>query len=79
MSPHILSRVPILGRFVDERFLDYRRRSSSAAGIVAALVAVGLFEYRYFHDHFISWDLLAVAVSMVIVKMSMMVWFRANG
>jgi hypothetical protein len=79
MSPHILSRVPILGKFVDERFLDYRRRSSSAAGIVAALVAVGLFEYRYFHDHFISWDLLAVAVSMVIVKMSMMVWFRANG
>lgn len=79
MSPHILSRVPILGRFVDERFLDYRRRSSSAAGIVAALVAVGLFEFRYFHDHFISWDLLAVAVSMVIVKMSMMIWFRLNG
>jgi hypothetical protein len=79
MSPHILSRVPILGKFVDERFLEYRRRSSSAAGIAAALVAVGLFEYRYFHDHFISWDLLAVALSMVIVKMSMMIWFRFKG
>jgi hypothetical protein len=79
MSPHILSRIPILGKFVDERFLEYRRRSTSAAGIVAALVAVGLFEYRWFHDHLISWDLLAVALSMVIVKLSMMIWFRCNG
>ncbi|MFZ1940529.1 MAG: hypothetical protein ACLPZY_05200 [Terracidiphilus sp.] len=79
MTHPILSRVPILGKYVDERFLDYRRRSTSLAGIFAALVAVGLFEYRYFHDHFISWDLLAVAFTMVVVKMTMMVWYRVNG
>jgi hypothetical protein len=79
MTHPILSRIPILGKYVDERFLEYRRRSSSLAGIAGALVAVGLFEYRYFHDHFISWDLLAVAFAMVVVKMAMMVWYRMNG
>jgi hypothetical protein len=79
MTHPILSRIPILGKYVDERFLEYRRRSTALAGIAGALVAVALFEYRYFHDHFISWDLLAVALSMVLVKMTMMVWYRMNG
>ena len=79
MTHPFLSRIPVLGKYVDERFLDYRRRSTSLAGIFATLVAVGLFEYRYFHDHFWSWDLLAVAITMVIVKMTMMVWYRVNG
>ena len=79
MTHPILSRIPILGKYVDERFLEYRRRSTALAGIAGALVAVGLFEYHYFHDHFISWDLLAVALSMVLVKMTMMVWYRMNG
>jgi hypothetical protein len=79
MTHPVLSRIPLFGKFVDERFLEHRRRSTSMAGIVAALVAVGLFEFRCFHDHFISWDLLAVAFSMVLVKLSMMVWYRFNG
>lgn len=78
MTP-VLSRIPILGKLVDERFLEHRRRSTSVGGIVAVFVAVGLFEYHYFHDHFISWDLIAVAFSMVMVKMLMMVWYRFNG
>jgi membrane protein YdbS with pleckstrin-like domain len=76
VNPHILSKVPILGKFVDERFLEHRRRSTSIAGIIACLVAVGIFEYRFFFNHFWSWDLLAVAVSMVVVKMSLMIWYR---
>jgi len=79
MTHPVLSRIPYFGKFVDERFLEHRRRSTSAAGIAGALVAVGLFEFRYFHDHYISWDLVAVAFSMVIVKLSMMVWYRFNG
>jgi len=62
-------------KWVDERFLDHRRRSTSAAGIAGVIVAVGLFEYRYFVDHIWSWDLFAVAVSMVIVKLVLMVWY----
>jgi len=79
MTHPVLSRIPFFGKFVDERFLEYRRRSTSLAGIVGALVAVALFEYRLLHDHVISWDLLAVAMTMVVVKMTMMVWYRFNG
>ena len=68
MTHPVLSRVPILRQFVDERFLDHRRRSTSIAGIVAALVAVVLFEYRFFHNHVMSWDLLAVALTFVSSK-----------
>jgi hypothetical protein len=78
MTHPILSRIPILGKFVDERFLDHRRRSSSIAGIAAAVLAVALFEYRFFFDHIWSWDLLAVALTFVVLKMSLFTWFRFN-
>ena len=65
----------ILGKVIDERFLDHRRRSTSAGGIAGALVAVGLFEYRYFVRHVWSWDLLAVVITMVVVKLALMAWY----
>ena len=76
MTHPVLSRIPILGKFVDERFLEHRRRSSSIAGILAALLAIVLFELRFFWDHVWSWDLLAVALTFVVVKMSLFAWFR---
>ena len=76
MSHPILSRVPILGPFVDERFLEHRRRSSSFAGIVAACLAIVLFEYRFIWDHIWSWDLLSIALTFVAIKLSMMLWYR---
>ena len=78
MTHPILSRIPILGKFVDERFLDHRRRSTSVAGIAAAILAVVLFEYRFFFDHIWSWDLLAIALTFVVLKMSLFTWFRFN-
>lgn len=75
---HPLSRVPFLGKFVDERFLEHRRRSTSVAGITGALIAVAIFEWRLFHDHAIHWDLLSIVVAMVVVKMAMMLWYRFN-
>lgn len=68
-------RIPILGTVVDERFLTYRLRSSSVSGIVGALVAIGLFEYKLFMRHIWSWELLSVVGAMVVVKLSMMAWF----
>jgi hypothetical protein len=65
----------ILGRTVDERFLEHRRRSTSVAGIVGAILSVVLFEYRYFVNHVWSWDLLAVALTFVLIKMGMMTWY----
>jgi hypothetical protein len=68
-------RIPILGRAIDERFLNHRLRSTSLGGIVGTITAVGLFEYRYFHDHLVSWDLLAVALTFVGVKLAVMCWY----
>jgi hypothetical protein len=64
-----------LGKVVDERFLEHRRRSTSAAGMVGAVVAIGLFEYRLLVDHVWSWDLLAVGIAMVTVKLALMAWY----
>jgi hypothetical protein len=78
MTHPILSRIPILGKFVDERFLEHRRRSSSIAGIATTLLALGLFEYRFFHDHLWSWDLFAIVLAFIVLKMSLFTWYRIN-
>ena len=69
-------RLPLLGFAVDERFLTHRLRSTSTAGIVGVFVAMGLFAWHLYADHFWSWDLLAVGITMVTVKMGLMVWYR---
>lgn len=66
---------PILKRIVDERFLEHRRRSTSLGGIISTLLAVGIFEYRYFAHGIWSWDLLAVAATFVGVKLAAMAWY----
>jgi hypothetical protein len=76
MKPPILSRVPILRGFVDERFLEHRRRSSSVAGIIGGCLAICLWYYRYVFNHIWSWDLFAIAATIVAIKMTMMVWYR---
>jgi hypothetical protein len=78
MTHPILNRIPILRTFVDERFLEHRRRASSIAGIISALVAIGLFEYRLLFNNIWSWDLLSVALIFVVIKMSMFLWYRFN-
>ena len=60
---------------IDERFLTHRRRSTSIAGITGGYVAVLLFAYRFYINHVWSWDLLAVAVTIAAVKVSLMIWF----
>jgi hypothetical protein len=73
---HPLSRIPFLGQFVDERFLEHRRRSTSVAGLAGALVAAAVLEYKIFAKGVISWDLLAVLGTMVAVKMTLMIWYK---
>ncbi len=67
-------RIPVLGIRVDERFLNHRRRSTSVAGIASACLALVLFEYHYFVDHVWSWDLLAVGVTFVTIKLAVLGW-----
>jgi hypothetical protein len=62
--------------FVDERFLDHRRRASSAAGIACAVLALLLAFYRWYHDHVISADLLAIVGTFLVVKYALFFWYR---
>ena len=68
--------IRILGKEIDERFLMHRLKSTSLAGISGGLVAIGLWSYRYYIDHVWSWDLFAVAVTIVGVKVAAMIWYR---
>jgi|RhiMetdeSRZDD1v2_1073273.scaffolds.fasta_scaffold551453_2 hypothetical protein len=68
--------IPFLGAAIDERFLEHRRRSTSLAGIIGGTVAVGLFAYHFYVDHVWSWDLFTVAITIVVVKVTMLVWYR---
>jgi membrane protein YdbS with pleckstrin-like domain len=68
--------IPGLGKRIDERFVTHRLQATRIAGVSGVVVAVGLFEYRYFFQHIWSWDLLAVAVTVVVVKMGLMVWYH---
>ena len=72
-------RIPIIGTQIDERFLNHRLRSTSMAGVAGGVVALGLFAYRYYHDHYWSWDLLAVGVTIVAVKLAVLAWYRLTG
>jgi hypothetical protein len=76
MSHPVLNRIPVLNKFVDERFLEHRRRSSSAAGIIAACLAIALFEYRLLANHSWDWGLLSVGLTFVVTKLGMMTWYR---
>jgi hypothetical protein len=67
--------VSFFPRAIDERFLTHRRRSTSIAGIAGGSVAILLFAYRYYINHVWSWDLLGVATTIVVVKVSLMAWY----
>jgi hypothetical protein len=67
--------IPILGRAIDERFLKHRLKSTSLAGIIGGVFASLLFAYRFYVNHVWSWDLFAVAVTIVGVKMTVMTWY----
>ena len=65
-----------LSKVVDERFLNHRLRSTSIAGVSGGVLAMVLFAYDNFFDHVWRWDLLAVGITMALVKWSLMAWYR---
>ena len=62
----------------DERFLTHRLRSTSIAGVAGGILATVLWFYRYVFDHRWSWELLAIPVTMAIVKQGLMLWYRVK-
>ena len=67
---------PVPFRKPDERFLMHRLKSTSLAGVIGGLCATGLFAWRFYVDHVWSWDLFAIAATMVAVKIAVMIWYR---
>jgi hypothetical protein len=72
------ANLPILGRSVDERFLNHRLRATSLAGIAGGAVAILLFGYRFYVNHLWSWDLFVVIATILGVKLSVMAWSLLN-
>ena len=68
----------IFPKALDERFFAYRLRSTSIAGMIGTTVAMGLFAYHSYFDHFWSWDLLTVGLTFVGVKLAVMAWYFLN-
>jgi hypothetical protein len=68
--------IPIVNRLVDERFLTHRLRSTSVAGVTSGLLGICLFAWRYYHDHIWSWDLLALTFTFIVVKLTLLAWYR---
>lgn len=65
-----------LPAFVDERFLKHRLRATSNAGIASAVLALVLFMYHFYHDHVVRWELLAVGLLFVVMKYTLLLWYR---
>ncbi len=64
-----------LSKILDERFFVHRRRSTSTAGIASAVLALLLFYYRFLWRHVWDWNLLAVGLTFVVIKLSLMCWY----
>ena len=67
-----------LRRFLDERFWEHRRRSTSIAGVSSAAFALLLFEYYVLFGDGPRWDLFAVGLVFVVVKIGLMVRFSLS-
>ena len=63
-------------KLIDERCLMHRLRATSMAGVIASTVATLLWFYRFVVDHRFSWDLLAIPLTMIAVKWTLMLYYR---
>ena len=66
-------RIWLLDKVLDERFLTHRLRSTSYGGQAGAVVAAGLLAWRYYVDHRWNWELFAVLLAIVVVKIAVLV------
>ncbi len=62
-------------KILDERFFAHRQRSTSIAGVTVVIVSLLAFEYRVVFKHAWSWDLFAVVLGFVVIKMSLMIYY----
>jgi hypothetical protein len=61
---------------VDERFLLHRYKSTSHAGILAALLMATWFWYDWVANGVKRYDFLTVLCSMAVFKILFMTWYH---
>jgi hypothetical protein len=54
----------------------HRLRSTSTAGIIGAVMATLLFAWHYYVDHVWNWELLSIGLTVVVIKLSLLLWYR---
>ena len=63
---------------LDERFILHRYKSTSHAGVAAAIALGAWFLYEFHVEDVIRWDLLSILGIMALVKIGCMIWYRAR-
>lgn len=66
----------ILGIEIDERLLTHRQRSTSVAGMATAALSLLLFAWHFYIRHEVRWELFALGLFFVVIKLSLMIWYR---
>ncbi len=60
----------------DERFIMHRYRSSRVALIVMVAMMAVWFEYEYFVNDTMRWDLLIILSASLVAKVGSMIYYR---
>ena len=60
---------------IDARVVEHRRRSTSIAGMVAGLLALGLFEYDLLFEHVFKWELLSIGLAFALIRLVGMLYY----
>ena len=60
---------------IDARVVEYRRRSTSIAGMVAGLLALGLFEYDLLVEHVFKWELLSIGLAFAVIRLAGILYY----
>ncbi len=60
----------------DERFIMHRYQSSRVALIVMVVMMAVWFEYEYFVNETMRWDLLIILSASLVAKVGSMIYYR---
>jgi len=63
-------------KMLDERYLIHRLKSTSAAGMVGAVLMGVWILYQYFKEAVFRWDLMGILLIMGAVKLSLLLYYR---
>ena len=61
---------------MDERFFMHRFKSTRLAMVVGLVLMVGWFNYDYFANDVMRWDLFVIVLAMAVTKLGAMLYYR---